>query len=73
MKKRLTSAPILIVPESDKSFDIYSDASKMGLRAVLMQEGKVIAYASRQLKDYEKNYSTHDLELEAVVLALKLW
>ena len=73
LKKRLTSAPILTVPESDKSFDIYSDASKMGLGAVLMQEGRVIAYASRQLKDYEKNYPTHDLELATVVFALKLW
>ena len=72
LKKRLTSAPILTVPESDKSFDIYSDASKMGLGAVLMQEGKVIVYASRQLKDYEKNYPTHDLELAAMVFALKL-
>ena len=52
---------------------IYSDASKIGLGAVLMQNGKVIAYASRQLKDHEKNYPTHDLELAAVVFALKIW
>ncbi|XP_073033875.1 uncharacterized protein [Primulina eburnea] len=54
-------------------FIVYTDASKMGLGAVLMQRGKVIAYASRQLKDYEKNYPTHDLELAAVVFALKIW
>ena len=52
---------------------IYSDASKLGLGAVLILRGKVIAYASRQLKDYEKNYLTHDLELAAMVFALKIW
>ena len=52
---------------------VYSDASHQGLGCVLMQNGKVIAYASRQLKDYEKNYPTHDLELAAVVFALKIW
>ena len=52
---------------------IYSDASKKGLGCVLMQQGKVIAYASRQLKSYEQNYLTHDLELAAVVFALKIW
>ena len=55
------------------NFVIYSDASKIGLGAVLMQNGKVIAYASRQLKDHENNYLTHDLELAAVVFALKIW
>ena len=73
LKRRLTSAPILTIPDGDEGFVIYSDASKMGLGAVLMQNGKVIAYASRQLKDYEKNYPTHDLELAAVVFALKIW
>ncbi|GKF96796.1 retrotransposon protein, putative, ty3-gypsy subclass, partial [Tanacetum coccineum] len=53
--------------------EIYSDASKKGLGCVLMQHGKVIAYASRQLKPYEVNYPTHDLELAAVVFALKIW
>ena len=52
---------------------IYSDASKQGLGCVLMQNGKVIAYASKQLKDYEQKYPTHDLELAAMVFALKVW
>ena len=73
IKRRLISAPVLTIPEEGKKFDIYSDASKTGLGAVLMQNGKVIAYASRQLKDHERNYPTHDLELAAVVFALKLW
>ena len=67
------SAPVLTVPESSVGYVIYSDASKKGLGCVLMQQGKVVAYASRQLKDYEKNYPTHDLELGAVVFALKVW
>nr|GFC95896.1 retrotransposon protein, putative, Ty3-gypsy subclass [Tanacetum cinerariifolium] len=54
-------------------FQIYSDASKKGLGCVLMQHGKVFAYASRQLKPYEVNYPTHDLELTAVIFALKIW
>ena len=70
-KKRLISAPILIMPDIKKPFDVYCDASKIGLGCVLMQEGKVIAYLSRQLKQHEQNYPTHDLELAAVVLALK--
>ena len=73
LKKRLTSAPILSIPSGTGGFVIYSDASKNGLGCVLMQNGKVIAYASRQLKEYEKNYPTHDLELAAVVFALKIW
>ncbi|KAK1617062.1 hypothetical protein QYE76_022579 [Lolium multiflorum] len=73
LKSRLTSAPILIMPDITKPFDVYCDASKIGLGCVLMQEGKVISYLSRQLKQHEKNYPTHDLELEAVVLALKVW
>ena len=73
LKKKLTSAPILTIPSVEGEFDIYSDASKMGLGAVLMQNGKVVAYASRQLKEHEKNYPTHDLELAAVVFALKIW
>ncbi|GJY68077.1 putative reverse transcriptase domain-containing protein [Tanacetum coccineum] len=64
--KRPVTAPILVVPEGTREFQIYSDASKNGLRGVLMQHGKVIAYSSRQLKLYEENYSTHDLELAAV-------
>ncbi|KAL5570794.1 hypothetical protein UlMin_020391 [Ulmus minor] len=73
LKRRLTSAPILTVPSEDEEFTIYCDASKMGLGAVLMQTDKVVAYASRQLKDHEKNYPTHDMELAAVVFALKIW
>ena len=73
LKRRLTSAPILVLPTDDMDFTVYCDASKIGLGAVLMQNGKVIAYASRQLKIHEKNYPTHDLELAAVVFALKIW
>ncbi|KAK1605038.1 hypothetical protein QYE76_028711 [Lolium multiflorum] len=73
LKLRLTSAPILIMPDITKPFDVYCDASKIGLGCVLMQEGKVISYLSRQLKQHEQNYPTHDLELAAVVLALKVW
>ena len=73
MKRRLTSAPILIIPTSGEPLVIYSDASKVGLGVVLMQNGKVVAYGSRQLKDHEKNYPTHDLEMAAVIFALKIW
>ncbi|KAG8503261.1 hypothetical protein CXB51_001217 [Gossypium anomalum] len=73
LKARLTEAPILVQPEPGKEFVIYSDASLTRLGCVLMQEGKVVAYASRQLKPHEKNYPTHDLELAAVVFALKIW
>ncbi|KAK1653036.1 hypothetical protein QYE76_070841 [Lolium multiflorum] len=61
------------MPDIAKPFDVYCDASKTGLGCVLMQEGKVVSYLSRQLKQYEQNYPTHDLELAAVVLALKVW
>ncbi|GJY08231.1 putative reverse transcriptase domain-containing protein [Tanacetum coccineum] len=71
--ERIISAPILALPEGSKDFIAYCDASKKGLGAVLMQREKVIAYASRQLKIHEKNYTTHDLELGAVVFALKIW
>ncbi|RHN78855.1 putative nucleotidyltransferase, Ribonuclease H [Medicago truncatula] len=73
LKKRLTTAPVLILPKSDEPFVVYCDASKLGLGGVLMQEGKVVAYASRQLRVHEKNYPTHDLELAAVVFVLKIW
>ena len=73
LKQRLVTAPILTIPTDSDGFVVYSDASKNGLGCVLMQNGKVIAYASRQLKDYEKNYPVHDLELAAVVFALKIW
>ncbi|GJU10863.1 putative reverse transcriptase domain-containing protein [Tanacetum coccineum] len=73
LKQKLCSAPILALPEGSENFVVYCDASHKGLGAVLMQKEKVIAYASRQLKIYEKNYMTHDLELGAVVFALKMW
>ncbi|CAA0827097.1 Uncharacterized mitochondrial protein AtMg00860, partial [Striga hermonthica] len=73
LKRRLTTAPILSIPDPTLEFTIYSDASKMGLGCVLMQQGKVVACASRQLKPHEQNYPTHDLELAAVVHALKIW
>ncbi|GJR19759.1 putative reverse transcriptase domain-containing protein [Tanacetum coccineum] len=73
IKQKLCSALILALPEGSKDFVVYCDASHKGLGAVLMQREKVIAYASRQLKVHEKNYTTHDLELGSVVFALKIW
>lgn len=73
LKRCLVTAPILTVPAGGEGFTIYSDASKKGLGCVLMQNGKVVAYASRQLRPHEQNYPTHDLELAAVVFALKIW
>nr|GFC03092.1 putative reverse transcriptase domain-containing protein [Tanacetum cinerariifolium] len=73
LKQKLCSAPILALPEGSKYFIVYCDASNKGLGAVLMQREKVISYASRQLKIHEKNYTTHNLELGAVVFALKIW
>ena len=73
LKKQLTTAPVLAQPDITKPFDVYCDASGTGLGCVLMQEGRVIAYASRQLRKHERHYPTHDLELAAVVLALKIW
>jgi hypothetical protein len=73
LKDRLTSAPVLALPDESGEYVIYCDASRQGLGGVLMQHGNVIAYASRQLKPHELNYPTHDLELAAVVFALKLW
>ncbi|GJQ92512.1 reverse transcriptase domain-containing protein [Tanacetum coccineum] len=73
LKNNLCDAPILTLPDGVEDFMVYCDASNQGLGCVLMQRGKVIAYASRQLKTHEKNYTTHDLELGAVVFALKTW
>nr|ABA97826.1 retrotransposon protein, putative, Ty3-gypsy subclass [Oryza sativa Japonica Group] len=73
LKKRLVSAPVLILPDQTKDFQVYCDASRHGLGCVLMQDGRVVAYASRQLRPHEGNYPTHDLELAAVVHALKIW
>ncbi|GKC34847.1 putative reverse transcriptase domain-containing protein [Tanacetum coccineum] len=72
LKKKLCIAPILALPEGSKNFVVYCDASHKGLGSVLMQKENVIAYASHQLKVHEKNYTTHDLELGAVVFALKM-
>ncbi|GKA49457.1 putative reverse transcriptase domain-containing protein [Tanacetum coccineum] len=73
LKNKLCSAHVLALPQGAENFIVYCDTSHKGLGAVLMQNEKVIAYASRQLKIHEKNYTTHDLELGAVVFALKLW
>nr|GEX23387.1 retrovirus-related Pol polyprotein from transposon 17.6 [Tanacetum cinerariifolium] len=73
LKQKLCSAPILAVPEGSKKLCVYCDDSRKGLDAVLMQGKKVIAYASRQLKIHKKNCTAHDLELGAVVFALKIW
>nr|GEW26242.1 retrotransposon protein, putative, Ty3-gypsy subclass [Tanacetum cinerariifolium] len=73
IKQKLCSVPILALPEGSEDFVVYCDASHNGLGAVLMQRDKVIAYASRQLKIHEKNYTTHDLKLGSVVFALKIW
>ncbi|GJW00336.1 putative reverse transcriptase domain-containing protein [Tanacetum coccineum] len=70
---KLCNAPILSLPDGPEDFVVYYDASGIGLSCVLMQRGKVIAYASRQLKIHETSYTTHDLELGAVVFALKIW
>jgi hypothetical protein len=72
-KHRLVTAPVLAVPIAGIGYTIFCDASNIGLGCVLMQNNKVIAYASRQLKPHEKNYPTHDLELGAMVFALKIW
>ncbi|GKD01412.1 putative reverse transcriptase domain-containing protein, partial [Tanacetum coccineum] len=73
LKDKLCNAPVLTLPDGPEDFMVYCDVSRLGLGCVLMQRGKVIAYASRQLKIHEKNYTTHDLELGAVVFALKIW
>jgi hypothetical protein len=73
LKEKLTTTPVLAIPEVGKDYTVYCDASKHGLGCVLMQERKVIAYGSRQLRSHEVNYPTHALELAAVVFALKSW
>ncbi|GKA24104.1 putative reverse transcriptase domain-containing protein, partial [Tanacetum coccineum] len=72
VKDKLCNAPVLALPDGPEDFVVYCDASRLGLGCVLMQIDKVIAYASRQLKIHEKNCTTHDLELGAVVFALKI-
>ena len=73
LKGVLTSAPVLVLPEADQPYVVFTDASIIGLGCVLTQHGKVIAYASRQMRKHEGNYPTHDLEMAAVVFALKIW
>ncbi|GKA32976.1 putative reverse transcriptase domain-containing protein [Tanacetum coccineum] len=73
LKQKLCEAPILALPEGNDNFVVYYDASLQGVGAVLMQREKVIAYASRQLKPHEENYTTRDLELGAVIFSLKIW
>jgi hypothetical protein len=73
LKERLTTTLVLVVPDIHKSFTIYCDASRQGLGCVIMQEGRVVAYASQQLRPHEQNYPIHDLELATVVHALKIW
>ena len=68
LKRRLTSAPILIVSERGQMYTVYYDASKDGLGCVLMQSRRVVAYGSRQLKNHERNYLTHDMELATIVV-----
>jgi len=72
LKKQLATTLVLILPKFDEPFVVYCDASELGLGGVLMQDGKVVAYASRQLRIHERNYPTHDLELAAVVFVLKI-
>jgi hypothetical protein len=73
LKKRLTTAPVITMPNMERLFSIYCDASGQGLGCVLMQDGHVVVYASRQLRKHEEKYLTHDLELAAVLHALKIW
>jgi hypothetical protein len=73
LKKKLTTTPVLILPDVHKPFSVYCDASYTGLGCVLMKEGRVVAYSSQQFKVHEKNYPPHDLELAEVVHALKTW
>jgi hypothetical protein len=73
LRAHLTTTPVLAQPDVSKPFDIYCDASEIGLGCVLMQDNRVIAYASRALRIHEQNYPTHDLELATVIHALKIW
>jgi ribonuclease HI len=73
LKTRLTTTPVLTLPDASKDFVVYCYASRQGLGCVLMQGGKVVAYASRQLRKHEENYPTQDLELAAVIHAMKIW
>nr|XP_027187105.1 uncharacterized protein LOC113784975 [Cicer arietinum] len=72
MKEKQTTSPVLLLPQPEEPYEVYYDASYQGLGCVLMQNKRVVAYASRKLKVHEKNYPTHDLELAAIVFALKI-
>jgi hypothetical protein len=73
LKKILTTAPVLVLPNLSKKFDIYCDASRQGLGCVLIQDGQVVSYAFHHLRKHKENYPTHDLELVVVAHALKIW
>ena len=73
LKRKLTTAPILIVPNRGQGYIVFCDASRTGLGCVLMQSERVVAYGSRQLKNHEQNYPTHNMELAPVVFTLKMW
>ncbi|KAK2374423.1 putative mitochondrial protein [Trifolium repens] len=73
LKEKLTTVPVLVIPDPTRKYVVYCDASNKGLGCVLMQDGAVVAYASRQLKPHDQNYPTHDLELAAIIFALKIW
>jgi len=73
LKEMLIGTPVLALSEHGEPYMVYTDTSRVGLGCVLMQGGKVIAYASRQLRKHEDNYPTHDLEMVAVIFALKIW
>jgi hypothetical protein len=73
LRAHMTTSPVLAQPDNSKSYDVYCNASGTGLSCVLMQDNRVIAYASRALRPHELNYPTHDLELAAVIHALKIW
>ncbi|WMV38017.1 hypothetical protein MTR67_031402 [Solanum verrucosum] len=73
LKTRFTTTSVMTLQDGSNSYVIYCDASRVSLGCVLMRQGKIIAYASRQLKVHEKNYTTHDLKLATVVFALKIW
>ena len=73
MLKKLTSAPVLTLPSGSRGFVIFTNAFRVGFGSIISQDSKVVAYGSRQLKEHEKNYAPRDLDLVAVVFALKIW
>ena len=73
LKRKVMEAQMLVLPDESGEYEVYTNKSLRGLGCVLMQHGRVIAYASRKLKLHEQNYPTHDLEMAAVVHALKIW